>query len=142
MDYAVKHGHPNFGQEAALNCGKSIIIPTMSHLMASPTLYHFLTDFCYYTNQHLSLFNFFDLESEKDGIFIRRNHNFMVPLANDTMEAYTLTMLIELIRDYLQTNWHPSIVWLSAKQATDEFKRYLAKTHLFTAIVINSGSIN
>ncbi|GAB7219798.1 helix-turn-helix domain-containing protein [Vibrio comitans] len=133
MALAEKQGLDTFGLDAALNAGANTILPEMRPLVeSSGNLYEFLSNFCQYTNQYLSLFNFFDLESEPNGVFLRRNHNFMTPLASDSMEVYTLTLLSKLIENYLQTPWQPKIIWVSAQQVNSAFSTHFRSAYIFT----------
>lgn len=139
MGLAEENNIAEFGFHTAIESGKPLLAEALDDLFCgSRSLYEFITRFCHFANQHLSLFNYFDLESDSDGLFIRRNHHYQTTLANDAMDTYVLTLFIELIGHYLQKNWRPKLIWLASKSKPEpEFAKYLGDQHVFSGRAVS-----
>ena len=133
MEHAISLGQSTFGYDAAIVSGQKLISHSLN-IIDSETinLHGLLVAFCQRSmRNNLSTANFLSLEPTEGGIFIKRNQDLVEDLENDSMEQYTLTFLVLLIRYFYSENWHPSIVWLAHSGVNWKSFPIYENTHLF-----------
>ncbi|GEM79818.1 helix-turn-helix domain-containing protein [Vibrio superstes] len=132
MQTAVELGYKDFGVQASLTLDASEVVALVAQTDNSVTnLYDALVAFCLEMNRYLSTFNFFEMESTNGGVFLRRNQHFVVDLGNEPMELYSISMLIQLIRYYLNKEWQPDILWLTSAKPEFSLPDPLTSNHFF-----------